>query len=376
MFSSGDVKRLNQLSDEIESLYKPIRVSEYNAPLNRDAEKARLFAAYDAGEVYNPQFEYKPLPLGLGTPLVKLLKKLRPADNLFEALLFDDVADSLKVIRTLHTHDPALITAQSIEADGLPTAELVAAAKAALAEPPPPTAEENQLDAQAAARAIRAALDSAQLTHWRVVITSAMNARMMVRGIEQQVQIRANSTFGAEAVKRLIYHEVGTHVFRYVNGAAQPMRLLRLGLTGYMMTEEGLATFNEHKFGVQDSGAQRRYALRVVAAHLALTQSFFDVFCYLMKHTNREDAFAVVLRAKRGFIDTAEHGAHVKDKVYFEGFRVISAHLAKNPEDYALLMSGKVALKMLPILRTLQNANLVKPPAYLPAMLVNPQTSF
>ncbi|MBP0031499.1 tyrosine/phenylalanine carboxypeptidase domain-containing protein [Roseofilum sp. Guam] len=113
-----------------------------------------------------------------------------------------------------------------------------------------------------------------------------------------------------------------------------------------MATEEGLANYHEACYGVQSPADQRRYALRVIAAYLSLNHSFYDVFCELIQHTTFDKAFAITSRAKRGFTDTSVPGCHVKDKVYFEGFRQVSAHLEQYPDDYSLLMCGKVALDM------------------------------
>ncbi|MDT9278030.1 MAG: DUF1704 domain-containing protein, partial [Limnospira sp. PMC 737.11] len=153
-------------------------------------------------------------------------------------------------------------------------------------------------------------------------------------------------------------------------GQLQPLRLLRFGLTNYMLTEEGMATYHEYRYGVRNPDDTRRYALRVLAAHLSLTNDFHTVFCEVAQHTTIEEAFDIVTRAKRGFEDTSAHGVHVKDKVYFEGFRLVSAHLTAHPEDYSLLMCGKVSIDMLPLMHALQADNLLYEPQYLPEMLI------
>jgi len=215
-------------------------------------------------------------------------------------------------------------------------------------------------------------LDSVGLHDWEIIIDDVMNASMMVRSVEQKVKIRRDKSFSLHAIKRLLVHEIGTHVFRYANGALQKIHLLRLGLSGYMMTEEGLATYHEEKYGLRDLDTARRYALRVIAAHLSLTHSFYEVFSEIVQHTEFDDAFDIVTRSKRGFTDTSAYGSHIKDKVYFEGFRRVSAHLEDNPTDYALLMSGKISLDMLPLMRSAAEANLLINPTYLPELIELP----
>lgn len=375
MLTATEIDHLNQLSDELEALYKPIRFTEYNAPLNRDSEQEKLFDAHAKGKAYQPQFVYNLLPDGLERPLIDFLKRLEPHRSPWEQILFDDVLDTIHALETLRTHDPATITANSVMTHGLPTRELVEAAYHTLqhipAAPIPTVQHDSLMSSEQAAHALRKALQRAVLTDWEVVVNPVMNARMMVRSTEQQVHVRAGTHFSPESVQRLLIHEIGTHVFRYANGVIQPLRLLRMGFAGYMMTEEGMATYNEHQHGVASIDADRRYALRVVAAYRALGASFYTVFEELLAYTTKVDAFSIVQRAKRGFEDTAAYGSHIKDKVYYEGFLTISAHLQDNPADYDLLMTGKCSLKMLPAMRQLQADDLLEAPRYLPAQLLD-----
>jgi hypothetical protein len=101
-----------------------------------------------------------------------------------------------------------------------------------------------------------------------------------------------------------------------------------------------------------------------------LHHSFFDVFVHLLQYTDADTAFPIVTRAKRGIEDTSQHGVHVKDKVYFEGLQMVSEHLEASPDDYELLMCGKVSLHMLPALRELKEAGFISEPCYLPSQLV------
>lgn len=365
MYKDFDIERLNDLGDELESLEKPIKVSKFNTPLNKADEQNRLYAALDAGETYNPQFVYEEAPTDYDRPLIDFLRKLDPTLSAWEKLIFDQVVQILGELETLQTHSPAQITANSIQSSGLPTPDLVAAAQEYLQQNAEDIVERN-IPAEDAADSLRSALARAQLAEWKVVVDPVMNARMMVRSVDKEVYVNANAEFNDSEIKRLLVHEVGTHVFRYVNGEAQPLRLLRKGLSGYIMTEEGMATYNETKYDVQDISVMRKYALRVICAYMALTHSFVEVFTNLIEYTTRDEAFDIVTRAKRGFRDTSEYGAHIKDKVYFEGYRKVSTHLQENPEDYELLMSGKIKLEMLPAIRELQKHDAWTSPKLLP----------
>jgi len=369
MLNSADIARLNEISRQLEALYKPLPIDEYNSPVNRTEERDTLFKHVAAGNVYHPQFSYRSLPCDLVLPLLTFLRQLQPERDAWEFLLYQDVKQTLDSLQAVSTHDAAAITATSIAADGLPTRALIDQAYVELAQPIP-IREDETVSAEAAADALRTGLEHVGLTSWRVIIDPVMSVNMSVRTIEQQVKIRQDSQYSLHSIRRLLVHEIGTHVFRYANAEKQPLFLLRLGLTGYMMTEEGMATYHEAHYGLRDMHTARRYALRVIAAQMSLTHSYFDVFSHIAQYTTQIDAFDIVTRSKRGFSNTADYGAHVKDKVYLEGFYAVNDHLKAVPSDYTLLMSGKVSLKMLPLLHELRNANLLLEPQYLPAQLM------
>lgn len=363
------LQRLNSLSEQLQVLYASIDVAHYTAPLNRNTEKPQLFASHAAGKIYHPQFSYHSPPSGWEQPLYQFLSELQPHENIWEHWIYQDVVFTLDLMRAAVTRDPVLTTETTVKVYGEPSTDLVQFAYEALAKLPIEL-EPRTIPSEDMAAWMRKALTEAGLTDWCVIISNAMSARISVRSVDKQVQINAEHLFTANELKRLLVHEIGTHVFRSVNGDLQPLKLLRFGLYSYMLTEEGLANYHEAYYGVQSAADQRRYALRVIAAHLSLNQSFYEVFRELAQHTNLDEAFDIVARAKRGFTDTSLPGCHVKDKVYFDGFRQVSAHLERYPDDYSLLMCGKVALSMLPELRNLRENSWLVQPHYLPERLV------
>lgn len=371
MLTANEIERLNNLSRRLEEIYTPLKVDEYNAPLNRKEEREQLYNSYTEGQLYNPQFNYRPIPENMSKPLQEFIREIQPERNAWEYLLYKDAKQMLDTLETITTHDPAQITAVSIAADGLPTKQLVQDAYTEIAQVST-SSEEETISAEEATELMRRALDSVQLHDWEIIIDEVMSANMSVRSVDRKLKIRKGKKFSPHALKRLLVHEIGTHVFRYANGAAQQIHMLRLGLSDYMMTEEGMATYHENKYNLRDLATARRYALRVIAAHLSLTNSYFDVFTQIVKHTTFDDAFDIVSRSKRGFRDTSEYGAHVKDKVYFEGFRKVSEYLQDNPHHYNLLMAGKISLNTVPLLQELQETGLFVTPPYLPELIQLP----
>ena len=361
--------RLNELSDRLEAIEKPLRTMQYNTPLNRDDEQRKLLIRHAKGESYNPQFVYSAVPSGWNRQLQDFLPELRSGEDFWEERLYEHIRTLLDSLHAVETHDPGFITSITANQYGTPSPELIAAAQKTL-ESQTEKPEQCEIPAEVVAEVMKKALLQAGLSEWTVVIEKSMSAGMSVRGVEKQVKVREGDLFSENAVKRLLVHEVGTHVFRSANGSVQPLRLLRMGLEGYLPTEEGLATYHEYSYGLQTGEDQRRYALRVIAAHLSLSNTFYDVFTQIEQHTTTDEAFKIVLRSKRGFTDTSILGAHLKDIVYLQGFLLVSSHLKEHPEDYSILMCGKVSLEMLPELNQLRAEGLLNGPKYLPNMLI------
>lgn len=363
-----DIRKLNQLGDQLEILLAPLRPSHYTVALNREEEREKLYQAYQTDKVYHPQFIYQDIPPNWGAELRNFFYGLKPS-NAWEILLHSDIQHHLDSLDAIVSRDPDKITAITISKHGIPSHDLVEAAKLALKRNEIDVEPEKNISAQDAAEFLRQALQAVELTEWRVNVED-MNAGMSVRGVEQLIRVRQDDMFSEIQLKRLLVHEIGTHVFRYANGIQQKLRLLRFGLSGYMMTEEGMATYHEHKFKLRNRHVEERYALRVIAAQMSLTHGFHDVFAHLVEYTDKDIAFDITVRAKRGFNDTSAYGTHIKDKVYLEGFIKVSAHLETYPDDYPLLMSGKISLDMLPQLCQLQADGLWIKPRYLPEMLL------
>ncbi|VXD11413.1 tyrosine/phenylalanine carboxypeptidase domain-containing protein [Planktothrix paucivesiculata] len=367
------LERLNTLSEQLQVLYASVDIAHYTAPINRDTERQQLFTSHVAGKIYNPQFSYHLPPSGWEQPLSEFLSELQPDQNIWEDWIYKDVVLTLDLMRAAATRDPVLTTEATVKVYGKLSTDLVQLAYKALVQLPLES-EPRTIPSEDMVDRMSKVLAKVGLTDWCVIISNTMNARISVRSVDKQVRVNAKKFFTENELKRLLVHEIGTHVFRTANGDLQPLKLLRFGLYNYLHTEEGLANYHEACYGVQSPVDQHRYALRVIAAHMSLNHSFYEVFHELVQHTSLDEAFDIVTRAKRGFTDTSLPGCHVKDKVYFEGFHQVSAHLECYPDDYFLLMSGKAALSMLPELKKLRENSLLVQPYYLPEYLVFPNS--
>jgi uncharacterized protein (TIGR02421 family) len=359
---------INVLADRYRELDGQIRLEEFRTPLNREKEKQELAHAFEGGEVYNPHFVYKAVPSELERDLSELLRAITVTDE-WSRLLAETVANKVQSIKALRARDPRQLTELSIELYGSPDRDLVDHAHRRLAAHEAIEVQPLTVAADEAAAVLAQVLDQVGLRSWKVEVTEAMNARMSVHASAQRVRVRAGTKFSPSDVNRLIVHEIGTHAFRAANGARQPLRILGVGLAGYLKTEEGLAIWQEESHGVLSPSATKRHWLRVLAVQASLRGSFFDAYRALRAYVEHDEAFEICVRVKRGVCNTASPGAHTKDYLYARGHLDVAAHLGSKPEDLTLLLVGKVGLEMIDRVRDLLQDGAILPPAYEPAAL-------
>ena len=363
----SDLKRLESLEIEWEEIERRYRTSPYNAPLNREEERQKVIEAYRRGQPYQPQFVYAQAPEYPVEQIRQFMATLTPDASPLERLYYENARNELLTIQSVQTHAPEVITASSCLIDGLPDTALIAEAWKILQNVPPTSdAEPSDIPAEQAAAQMQKVIDASGLPPWKAVVFEPMNAQMSVNRKDKELRIRKGSACSTKDLHRLIVHEIGVHILRYENGARQSIRLFRNSFPGYGATEEGLAVYSETRAGLLKTDTLRKYAGRVIAAHLALSQSFSEVFATLAAELGEEEAFSITVRAKRGFTDTAQPGAHVKDLIYLQGYLAVKAHLEQHQDDYPLLFLGKFGLQHLPIVRALLNDGLISSPTLLP----------
>ena len=170
----------------------------------------------------------------------------------------------------------------------------------------------------------------------------------------------------ATRLEALVHHEVGTHLVTHANGAAQPLRLLQVGLSGAEETQEGLAVLAEYLVGGLTTGRLRQLAARVVAVERLLAgASFPEAFARLHRHygLEAERAFRVVMRVYRS-------GGLTKDAIYLRGLEGLLGHLGSGGSLEPLLV-GKLALGCVPLIDRLLEAGLLVPPPLRPLWLAH-----
>lgn len=224
----------------------------------------------------------------------------------------------------------------------------------------------SQLEPDKAAAEIRRVLDAHGLIDWDVEVNSSMAARMSVVANRTKVKVDGSAVFSADEIRRLLVHEVGTHVFRSVNAQAQPTAIASMALRRAAETEEGFAVWHEEQFDVSGPSSWLKYAARVLAVEWAAVDGVVQVAKKLEPILGLNAAAAMAIRVKRGLQDPNQPGGYTKDHSYLSGYLSVKQHLAKNPHHYRLLMSTKWPLSLLPLAQQLTDEGMLQGPRLLP----------
>jgi uncharacterized protein (TIGR02421 family) len=320
---------------------------------------ADMSRAFLAGDIDEPEFTYRELP-DLGA-LADDLAAINPEDATDPVLIHmirgmhRELERRLELLESRNT-DQFLLA--SVEKYGHVEGGLLELAHEILDRiPPGARAKRNLTATQVAARANR------ELDHYRgqypeltaLVHVSESAAGVMVENGD--LFIGSDTTVAEARVEALLQHEIGIHVLTHVNGSAQPVRMLSLGLAGYEETQEALGVLAEHLCCGLRPQRLRVLALRVVAAQsLGERAGFRHTFDLLVSHgCSRHLAFMTAMRAHRS-------GGMTKDALYLGGIIRLLAYLRDGGSLDALLV-GKISLADEPlVVDLLERGVLVEPP--------------
>ncbi len=357
MKPARSIREYNELDRTLIDLAKDIKPLYYLTPINDDAEKVKFFS----NSQYVPNFKYRKLEYDAS--LVEgRLKSIRVPDDVLGTIFAHRKKEILLMNEMMmNRDDKEFIKKASSSIYGTPSKKLVVLAKKILAKIP---ASELKKDVSATKvkKALKDALGDDNLTDWTIEYSS--KRWTTVYPAEKKITICKTRKFASIDPKRLGVHEVGVHALRAANGHAQPLKIFATGLPGYLSTEEGLASYLEHKTGNTSPELMRDYAGRVIAVDsLCNGLSFRECFKILTKNYDLSDehAWNLTVRAYRG-------GGYVKDHVYLEGYYKIKA-FADTGGDLRMLYVGKFGIEDLPLVRELLDEGILKKPEHLPSFL-------
>ena len=315
--------------------------------------------AFLEGVTDEPEFTYRDLPDldGLADELAAINPEEAADPVLIHMIrgMYRELERRLELLATRNT-DQFLLA--SIEHYGHVDKNLLEQAHRVLEEIPPGPPADVYVDAhELAGRA------NLELDHYRRVfpeLSTLVHVSETVAGVMVEngdLFIGIDTSIAEDRVEQLIQHEVGVHVVTFVNGSAQPIRMLAVGLSGYEETQEALGVLAEHLSGGLRPKRLRAFALRVVAADSvsgrAAFRETYDTLIDLGAGQNR--AFTTAMRAHRS-------GGMTKDALYLSGLNRLLTYLQEGGRLDPLLV-GKISLADEPLVADLlERGVLVDPP--------------
>lgn len=354
--------KIRKADDVFSGIFQEFRPFHSINPSNHLEERERFISAYESGKTYNPMYEYNSLPSGLP----KWKKQLRALDvgiTPMEEMVDDARAEWLRFLEMLETRATPALTAQSVGLYGEPGASLVAEASETLKNTPRQDDQSEDVGIKGLTAKLRERLRADRMEGWDVVEDTANIHLAQVDSRDHKIHLQAGMLVTGEMVDRLIHHEVEVHVYRAANGERQPLKLFAIGFDHHLETDEGLAVLLEDKMGLLGNNIRRRYAGRVIAAHLALKHGFFDIFSKLVEFFPLDEAYALTLRSKRGLRETSKPGGFVQDHIYLQGHRKLKG---LSVEDLQLLFCGKISANHIPLVREMIEQHRLLEPAFVP----------
>ena len=193
----------------------------------------------------------------------------------------------------------------------------------------------------------------------------------------KRVRVRPDATFTSWEAEGLYRHEVETHAYTALNGAAQEhAALLRSGGPRSTPTQEGLAVFAELYHHALAMPRLRRLALRVKLVAMAEDgASFLDVYRVLVNDEGLapREAYLDAARIFRGGPPEGG-GPFTKDACYLAGLVHVHAFLATFVragfrDECEMIVCGRFALDDIGALVELRTMGLLARPKFRPRWL-------
>ncbi len=309
-------------------------------PINVEKERKTFIKNKGA---YNPQFEYEKIDETFDD-YKHILKEMSFGETTIEKLYDQRKKELIKKIELLQQIGSEKFSTTSMKLYKGPEEELVKTAYSILQLPP--SSKAKKIPRREAITLLRKVFNALQLKYTITSIGIITSANVSTE--KRLLELKKRERFSEDYTKRLIVHEIGTHVLRTENGLLQELKIFRTGFPDYIETEEGIAAYNEYRTGLMTNSILRNYAGRVIAVHYALVNDFMSTYKHLRKFFQEKTAWKLTLRAKRGIGDTAQKGAYTKDAVYLRGFLKILKFTEQH--DIAELYVGKIGIQHVSLL--------------------------
>ena len=159
------------------------------------------------------------------------------------------------------------------------------------------------------------------------IVEADSTARFTMKG--DQLIFRKWATVGKREMRSIIAHEIEGHYLRKVNGRKSDFSILARGAAKYIETDEGIAIYNQNRFVWEHDRKYSSIFERYYFVQYGLKHSYRRLVKHLAEFYNDdyERVFTYMLRLKRWFKDPSKEGVFMKDVVYVNGFKSVSAYI-------------------------------------------------
>lgn len=346
-------KQLYQLAGKVETL-------KYVNPTNLQAEFKRFEAAPSR---YKPNYRYRQLPIKVNEFKQKLYRL--PIEGISDPdlrHLYGDMVQKLNDKMDLLTSvGSEAFLYNALRYHGRPDSKDLNNARFLLYAKLIEEGNTEPVDSTVAIeRLSQSALDMGMKC--KVTGSNTLAAKAMVTANPPTLFVNSKAQFSQRELNRLAQHELGVHMATNYNARTQPLKILRLGLPGSTVSQEGLAILAEYKSGYLSHQRLNMLAKRVLAVDSMLKeQNFYQTYSYLSDELklDKESAFSLTTRVYRG-------GGFTKDHLYLKGFlHALNVEKSRSIEN---LMIGKCSFRYHDLLDELMNRGWLKKPVFLPTV--------
>lgn len=358
MLSSSIEPNLLNVDRQLYQLASKVETLKYVNPTNLNAEFKRFEASPSR---YKPNYRYRQLPINVNDFKQQLYRL--PIEGISDPdmrHLYSDMVQKLNDKMDLLTSvGSEAFLYNALRYHGRPNEQDLDNAKFLLFAKLREEEHKTTLTAKEAVEKLsEAAVDYGMKC--KVTCSSTIAAKAMVTSNPPTLYVNSKSTFSEREVKRLIQHELGVHMATNYNARSQPLKILRLGLPGSTLSQEGIAILAEYQSGFLSHERINMLAKRVLAVDSMLNeQDFYQTYSYLNDELklDKESAFSLATRVYRG-------GGFTKDHLYLKGF--LQALQTEKQRSIDNMFVGKCSFRYHDLLDELMSRGWLTPPTFKP----------
>jgi alpha-L-glutamate ligase-like protein/uncharacterized protein (TIGR02421 family) len=346
-----------QVDYQIFQVMKELKLLSLLTPTNLKEEIAK----FKKDHSYNPTFTYKNIT-DTTIPLLDALANIKVDDSELGKIFKAKIEELNTTIHTINNLGTSEFTRLASKLYPAPTSQEVEVAHQLYENKKKYKVSNNIYSDKKVAKIFTDFLKKSGLSHWKVQIKENMIGNCSVNK-SNTIFIKKGSKFNETRVKKLIAHEIETHIFTAENGKKQPYKIFQYGTANFLETQEGLAIYNQEKTLGYDNDHYFA-SINLITCDLILNRSFAESFQALTEMGIKEQkAINFILKTKRGVGDTSQPGGFAKQAIYTRGALKID-NFVKNGGLLPELYIGKISLDILDDCKKIKSLN---PPIHIPS---------